>query len=72
MLNGTMINTRGRVHGKIISKSPARYEITSHDGYDALWPAPTAISPVSEKTIPRKINENNANVKNTRVFFAVI
>ena len=71
MLNGTMINTRGKVHGRIIIQRPARYEITSHDGYDALWPAPTAISPVSEKTIPRNINENSVNAENTRVFFAV-
>jgi hypothetical protein len=71
MLNGIMINTSGKVQGKIIIDNPARYAITSHDGYDALWPAPTAISPVSEKITPRNINENSVNAENTRVFFAV-
>jgi len=36
MLNGTMMKTSGRVHGRTIIDNPATYAIINQDRYDAF------------------------------------
>jgi len=72
MLNGIIMNTSGRVHGKIIIERPAIYAITNQDGYENSLPDFTVRSLVNEKIIPRKINENKTNARITPDFLANI
>ena len=72
MLNGIIMNTSGRVHGKIIIERPATYAISNQDGYEKSLPAFTEMSLVNEKITPRKINENKTNAKTMPDFLANI
>jgi hypothetical protein len=70
MLNGIIMKTSGRVHGKIIIERPATYAISNQDGYENSLPAFTEISLVNERIIPRKINEKRTNAKTMPDFLA--
>jgi len=70
MLRGIIMKTSGRVQGKIIIESPARYEMISHEGYDNSCPALVAVSLVIPKIPPTKINEKSKNTIPIRDFFA--
>ena len=65
-----MMNTSGRVQGKIIIERPATYAITNQDGYENSLPDFTEMSLVNEKIIPRKINENKTNARIVPDFLA--
>jgi hypothetical protein len=69
ILSGIIMNTSGRVQGKIIIDNPARYAITSQEGYDNCCPAPIAVSFVAANTPPTKISEKRTNKEITSDFF---
>ena len=71
MLNGTMMKTRGNVHGNTIIDRPATYAIIIHERNVACsFPSTVNVVP-SEKITPKKINENNTNEIITIDFFAI-
>jgi hypothetical protein len=71
MLRGTIMNTRGRVHGKTIMDRPATYAITNHERYVECSFSSNDMPVSNASIIPRKINENNANEIITMDFFAI-
>jgi hypothetical protein len=72
MLRGIIMKTSGSVQGKIIIESPARYEMINHEGYDNSCPELIAMSLVTPKIPPTKINEKSTNKITIRDFFATI
>jgi len=72
MLSGTIMKTSGSVQGKTIIDRPATYAIIIQERYDVLFCPSTTNSLVSEKTMPMKINDINANDAITTDFLAAI
>lgn len=72
MPNGTIMKTRGNVHGKTIIERPATYAMINQERYDSLSCPSTANSLVSEKITPTKINDISAKETMTTVFLAAI
>ena len=66
------MKTSGSVQGKIIIERPARYEMINHEGYDNSCPELIAMSLVTPKMPPTKINEKSTNRIPIRDFFATI
>ena len=69
ILSGTIMNTSGSVHDKIIIDRPARYVNTNHKGYDNSFPVSITVSFVTAKTPPTKISEKSTNKATIRNFF---
>ncbi len=71
ILNGTIMNTSGRVHGKTIIDKPATYAITIHERYVACSFSSNDVLVSNANITPRKINENKTNETITIDFFAI-